>query len=489
MTTDSRPGRHGASSVSPSGGGARGAAPWRLLGSRPRNFSGAPARGPPKALPGQGAKPILSPLLPRAGDPPWPNPRRVPTRRSASPRTTGSGLRSGPADRGIRRRARDRVASRGGPPGAAPRAHRVGELREPPGTGGARVGTHEQVRGRLLRAPLLRRVRVRRRRGVARGGAREAALLGGLRQRPAPLRLPGERGGVPRPRQTRRHHPRHEPRRGRAPHPRLAGQLLRADLPGGAVRARPRVGGDRLRPGRGARPRAPAPDHRRGLLRVLAGGRLGEVSRHRGRDAGVLRRRRGARRGPHRGRPLPEPRAARRRDHHHHPQDPAGAAGGAHPRPRQPRDREAALVDRVPRDAGGASHARHRGEGGGAQGGDGPGLRGLPAGDRRECPGDGDHHRGAKLSHRVRWHRQPPDAHRSSPARRPLRARRRSRSRARPHHRQQEHGAERSPFAVRDERPADRDAGHDHARDGGLRGGRGRSTDLRRARPCRTTRR
>ena len=118
---------------------------------------------------------------------------------------------------------------------------------------------------------------------------------------------------------------------------------------------------------------------------------------------------------------LPEPGPARGRDHDHHPQDPARAAGGPHPRPRQPRDREEALVDRVPRNAGRAPHARHRGEGGGAQGGHGAGLRRLSAGDRRQRPAHGDHHRGAQLPHRVRRHRQPPDAHRSPPARGPLR--------------------------------------------------------------------
>ena len=154
----------------------------------------------------------------------------------------------------------------------------------------------------------------------------------------------------------------------------------------------PRVGRDRLRPGRGPRPRAPAADRGGRLLRLLARHRLGAVPGHRGRGRRVSGGRCGPRRGPHRGRALPEPGAVRRCDHDHHPQDLAGPAGRPHRRPRQPRDREAPRLHRLPRNAGRAAHARHRGQGGSLQGGRGAGLHRVSAGDGGQRPPHGDHH-------------------------------------------------------------------------------------------------
>ncbi len=93
---------------------------------------------------------------------------------------------------GDRRRDRPRAA----PPEHRPRADRVGELRQPGGAGGGRLGDDQQVRRGLPGQALLRRLRVRRRRRVAGDRARQAAVRRRARQRAAALGRAGQHGGV-----------------------------------------------------------------------------------------------------------------------------------------------------------------------------------------------------------------------------------------------------------------------------------------------------
>ena len=84
---------------------------------------------------------------------------------------------------------------------------------------------------------VLRRLRGGGQGRAARDRSREAAVRRRSRQRAAALRRAGECGGVPRLPQAGRHLPRDGPVAGRAPHARLAGELLRAAVQGGLVRS------------------------------------------------------------------------------------------------------------------------------------------------------------------------------------------------------------------------------------------------------------
>ena len=81
-------------------------------------------------------------------------------------------------------------------PGRPHRADRLGELRQPRRAGRAGVAAHQQVRRGLSGQALLRRLRARRRRRVARHRAREEAVRRRGGERAAPLRCTGEPGGV-----------------------------------------------------------------------------------------------------------------------------------------------------------------------------------------------------------------------------------------------------------------------------------------------------
>ena len=87
-----------------------------------------------------------------------------------------------------------------------------------------------------------------------------------LRQCAAAFRRAGQPGGVSRPAEAGRHHPRHEPRRRRPPDPRRGAQPVGQMVPRRPVRRAPRGRAARLR-----RARAPGPggtaqaDHRRRL--------------------------------------------------------------------------------------------------------------------------------------------------------------------------------------------------------------------------------
>ena len=107
------------------------------------------------------------------------------------------------------------------------------------GDGGAGLGPHQQVRRRLPGkryyggcefVDVAERLAQR---------ARPAALRRRARQRPAPLRRPGQHGRLFRRPRARRHDPGHGPGPRRPPDPRLAGQLQRQVVRGPRLRRRP----------------------------------------------------------------------------------------------------------------------------------------------------------------------------------------------------------------------------------------------------------
>ena len=212
------------------------------------------------------------------------------------------------------------------PPGGSYRADRLGELCQPAGARGAGLGADQQVRRRLSRQALLRRLRIRRYRRAAGDRARQAAVRRRLRQRAAAFGLAGERRGVFGAAQSRRHDSRHEPRSWRSLDARREGQFFGQAVQGGAVRDQGRHRRDRLRPGGAPGAGAPPEDDRRGLFRVFARHRLGAVSRHRRFGRRVFLRRHGACRGPRRRGPVSEPGAVRRCRDHDHAQDAARPA-------------------------------------------------------------------------------------------------------------------------------------------------------------------
>ena len=221
---------------------------------------------------------------------------------------------------------------------------------------------HQQVRRGPAGQALLRRLRVRRRRGAPRRGARPGPLPGRrVRQRPAALGRPGQHGRLRRRARARRPHPGHEPRPRRPPDPRHPAQLQRArfEVHGyGVSEADARIDYDALER-QAARGPAAAPGGRR--QRLPAHHRLRAHGPHR------PRRRRAAVRGhgPHRrargGRAAPQPVPARRHRHHDHPQDAARAARRPHLRPRRAgqADRHAPS-SRAPRAARSCTSSRPR---------------------------------------------------------------------------------------------------------------------------------
>ena len=168
-----------------------------------------------------------------------------------------------------------------------------------PGRGhaGAGLGADQQVRRGLPGPALLRRLRARRRDRAAGDRPAEGAVRRRVRQRPAALGRPGQRGGDGGAPAARRHDPRARPRPRRPPDARHAAQLLRPAL---RRRRLPRATGRPPRRhgrGRAAGPRAPAQADRRGLvgLPAAAGLRRVPADRRRGRRLpdgrhGALRR-------------------------------------------------------------------------------------------------------------------------------------------------------------------------------------------------------
>ena len=174
--------------------------------------------------------------------------------------------------------------------------------------------------------PLLRRLRVRRRRRARGDRARQGAVRRRARQRAAALGRAGQHGGVLDAAQAGRHGARHEPRARRPPHARPSAEFLRPALHDRPLRRPQGRRADRLRRARSAGRRAQAEDDHRRRERLSAGHRLrahprGRRSHRRG---GVHRH--GAHRRPRRRRRPSEPRAALRLRHDDDAQDAAGPA-------------------------------------------------------------------------------------------------------------------------------------------------------------------
>ena len=134
-------------------------------------------------------------------------------------RNVAHAARNGPRDR---RRDRGRAAAAE----SRPRADRIRELRQPRDSGSCRIGIHEQVRRGVSGTPLLRRLRVRRRRRARRHLAREVAVRRRSCQRAAALRCAGQHGGVLHAAEAGRYRSRHEPRARRPPDARPSAELL-----------------------------------------------------------------------------------------------------------------------------------------------------------------------------------------------------------------------------------------------------------------------
>ena len=206
-----------------------------------------------------------------------------------------------------------------------------------------------------------------------------------------------------------RHAARHEPRSRRAPDARRQGELLRQVLQCDPVRPRH---GDRRR-STTRRSSALAKEHRPKMIvagfsaysRVIDWQRFRAIADEVGAwfvvdmahvaglvAAGVS----------------PEPGAARGRRHDHDAQDAARPRGGLILAREHP-DLHKKLNSIVfPGMQGGPLDARDRGQGGGAARGARARVQGVPAAGRRERACDGEGAAGARLSHRVRRHRQPP---------------------------------------------------------------------------------
>jgi hypothetical protein len=187
-------------------------------------------------------------------------------------------------------------AGRDPPPERRDRAHRLRELREPRRHGGCRIAAHEQVRGRLPRRPLLRRLRGGRQGRAARDRAGEGAVRRGARERAAALRVHREPHRVLRAAAAGRPDDGPRARARRPPHARTPGELLRPLLRGRAVRGGPGDRDDRDEPGPRARAAASPEADRGGRERLPAALGLRGVPRRRGRGRRAIPDRHGARR-------------------------------------------------------------------------------------------------------------------------------------------------------------------------------------------------
>ena len=196
---------------------------------------------------------------------------------------------------------------------------------------GAGQPADEQVRRRLSRPALLRRLRVRRRRRDARDRARAPSPLRRARgQRPAQFGFAGEPGGADGDGQAGRHAARDVARDGRAPDARLAGQPVGQVVQRRLVRAGRRRG-HRLRRDGAARAPAQAAHHHRRRVRLFAAHRLGTVRQGGPRHRRDLHGRHGPLRRARRRRRLSEPDRPCRRHHLHDAQEPARTARRTHP--------------------------------------------------------------------------------------------------------------------------------------------------------------
>ncbi len=268
--------------------------------------------------------------------------------------------------------------------------------------------SHQQVRRRVPRQALLRRLRSRRPGGAARHRPRQADLPGGARQRAAALRGAGQLLHLHGADAAGRDLAGDVAAAWRSPVARHVGEPHRAGVEGPFVRRARRHRADRLQ--HGARPGqdgAAAGDRGR-RLGLRPDHRLRGVPIDRRRSRGVARGRHGALRRAGGGRRLSVAGAARARHHQHHPQDAARTARRVHPLSRRARqgDRQVGL----PRRPGRAARTRHRRQGGGVRRGAHPRFQALRRAGGGERPGAGRGADGARVRDRLRRHRFAPDA-------------------------------------------------------------------------------
>ena len=269
--------------------------------------------------------------------------------------------------RRLRSGAGARHRRRATPPGRARRAHRLRELRQSAGARGAGLGAHQQVRRRLSRQALLRRLRVRRRGRDS--WPSSAPSNSSAPTTPTCSRTPARRRTRPayfalvQPGDTilgmSLDHGGHLTHGAQV---NFSGKFFRAVQYG-------------IRPDTGEidydQVQRLAEEHRPKMIiagfsaysRIVDWARFARDRQERRR---LLRRRHGARRRAGGGRHLPEPAAARRRRDHHHAQDAARPARRTDPGARQRGDRQEAQLAGLPRHPGRTAHARDRRQGGGA---------------------------------------------------------------------------------------------------------------------------
>ena len=162
------------------------------------------------------------------------SPMTPPTSSSAEARLRARFVLHRDACRG---RSRNRRRDQGRTRPAAPRdrADRLRKHRQPCGPGSAGLGDDQQICRRLSRQPLLRRLRMGRRRRDAGDRARQETVRRAVCQRAAELRQPDEPGGVSGAAAARRHLHGPRSRRRRPSHPRLARQHVRQVVQGLAL--------------------------------------------------------------------------------------------------------------------------------------------------------------------------------------------------------------------------------------------------------------
>ena len=293
----------------------------------------------------------------------------------------------------------------------------------------------EQVRRRLSGETLVWRLRERRYGRAAGDRSREAAFRLRTCQRPAAQRRAGEHGRLFRHAKARRQNSRHEPRARRPSHPWPSGEFLRQILPGLAVRRQRRDGADRLRrSAETSRGGSPGHDHRR-RVSLSAHHRFPAHAPNRRFRRRAFVHRHGAHRRARRRRPASQPDSARALRHHHDAQESSRTARRHRHVPGTIRQTD--RRHHVPGRPGRPAHARHRRQGCLLSRSAPAAVPRLPAAGRRECQGARRRPGQARLPHRLRRHRQPPHARRSSAEGHQRKAGAGS-PRSRRHHREQE---------------------------------------------------
>ena len=162
------------------------------------------------------------------------------------------------------------IRARNPPPGHRPRTDSVGESRFRSRARSDGLGAHQQVRRRLSRQALLRRLRIRGSRRATGHRPRQAAFRRRARQRASALRHAGEYRRVHGGAAAGRHGAGHESGARRPPDARAPAEFFRQDLQVRSLRRAQGHRDDRLRRARAPGRRAQAENDRRGRQRLLA---------------------------------------------------------------------------------------------------------------------------------------------------------------------------------------------------------------------------